>query len=120
MSFWEEQGSRHLALVGRHCRPRGRGVACGHLLRHLDDTLFIPRVLDIYFENLYYMLGTPMEKDKASPRKLYVLIIATYRILPTGKLFFRSQTIEQLWSHLNPGGGTFDHQNSIYAHSTIL
>ncbi|KAG0633904.1 hypothetical protein HOY80DRAFT_989261 [Tuber brumale] len=42
-----------------------------------DDTRFIPRVPDIYFKNLHHIPGAPIERDKASPRKLYNLIIAT-------------------------------------------
>ncbi|CUS14500.1 unnamed protein product, partial [Tuber aestivum] len=71
----------------------------------LDDTIFIPRMPDIYFENLHHMPGVSTERNKAQPRKLYDLIIATNRLLPIVKSFYRHQVIEQLWSHLNPNGG---------------
>jgi len=73
--------------------------------KYLDNTTFIPRMPDIYFENLHYTPGGPTEKNKAQPRKLYDLIIATNRLLPLVESFYRRQVIEQLWSHLNPNGG---------------
>ncbi|KAG0634135.1 mitochondrial small ribosomal subunit Rsm22-domain-containing protein [Tuber brumale] len=95
----------------------------------LDDTLFIPRVPDIYFENIHYTPGASTEKNNAQPRKLYDLIIATNRLLPIVKLFYRRQVIEQLWSHLNPNGGVLlmiergtpmGFEAIAYARSTIL
>jgi len=75
------------------------------LSKFLENTTFIPRMPDIYFENLHYTPGGPTEKNKAQPRKLYDLIIATNRLLPLVEDFYRRQVIEQLWSHLNPNGG---------------
>ncbi|KAG0640716.1 hypothetical protein HOY80DRAFT_1008872 [Tuber brumale] len=90
---------------GKGLPGRGRGVHCGRWSpRLLDDTLFVPRVPDIYFENLHYTLGALMEGDKAQPRKLDDLIIAASRILLIGKSFFRCQNIKQLWWLLNPNG----------------
>ncbi|KAG0138539.1 mitochondrial small ribosomal subunit Rsm22-domain-containing protein [Tuber indicum] len=77
----------------------------GKVSRLLDDTLFIPRMPNIYFENLNHTPGGLAEKNKAQPRKLYDLIIATNNLLPIVKSFYRRQAIEQLWSHLNPNGG---------------
>jgi len=73
--------------------------------RFLDNTTFVPRMPDIYFENLHYTPGGPTEKNMTQPRKLYDLIIATNRLLPLVEHFYRRQAIEQLWSHLNPNGG---------------
>ncbi|CUS11418.1 unnamed protein product [Tuber aestivum] len=70
-----------------------------------------------------------MAKDKAQPRKLYNLIIATNRILLIGKSFFRHQTIEQLRSHQNPNayilsiieiGMPMGFEAVAYTRSTIL
>ncbi|KAG0124867.1 hypothetical protein HOY82DRAFT_594407 [Tuber indicum] len=72
----------------------------------LDDTPFIPRALDIYFENLRHTPGPTTEKNKAPARNLYDLIISTNTLLPIVELFFRRRrAIEQLWSHLNLKGG---------------
>ncbi|KAG0131598.1 hypothetical protein HOY82DRAFT_646199 [Tuber indicum] len=72
----------------------------------LDDTPFIPRALDIYFENLRHTQGPTTEKNKAPARNLYDLIISTNTLLPIVELFFcRRRAIEQLWSHLNLKGG---------------
>ncbi|RPA89548.1 hypothetical protein L873DRAFT_1721283 [Choiromyces venosus 120613-1] len=77
----------------------------GKASRLLDNTTFITRMPDVNFENLFHTPGVDTEKNKAQPRKLYDLIIASNRLLPIVKRFYRRQIIDQLWSHLNPNGG---------------
>ncbi|KAG0641274.1 hypothetical protein HOY80DRAFT_1135377 [Tuber brumale] len=72
--------------------------------KHLGDTLFIPRVRDIDFENLQDKPGAQTE-NKAQPRKPYDPTATTNKLLPRTKPLFRPQIIEQLWSHINPNGG---------------
>ncbi|KAG0644355.1 hypothetical protein HOY80DRAFT_1074288 [Tuber brumale] len=50
--------------------------------RLLNDTLFIPRVPDIYFEHTHHTPGAQTEENKAQLRKLYDLILDTNRLLP--------------------------------------
>ncbi|KAG0635192.1 hypothetical protein HOY80DRAFT_1094645 [Tuber brumale] len=57
----------------------------------LDDTPFIPRVPNTYFESLHHMLGAPTEKNMAHPRKLYRQMVATNRLLRIAKSLFRRQ-----------------------------
>ncbi|KAG0644350.1 hypothetical protein HOY80DRAFT_997020 [Tuber brumale] len=93
-----------------------------------DDTLFFPRLPDIYFENLHHTPGAQTEKNKAQRGKLDNLIIATNRLLPIVTPFFR-QIIDQLWTHLNPNAGVLPmiergtpmrFEAIAYARSTML
>ncbi|PUU82708.1 mitochondrial small ribosomal subunit Rsm22-domain-containing protein [Tuber borchii] len=95
---WERSGFRAVVVTGSLALRQKAS-------RLLDNTTFIPRMPDIYFENLHYTPGGPTEKNTTQPRKLYDLIIATNRLLPLVENFYRRQAIEQLWSHLNPNGG---------------
>ncbi|KAG0638992.1 hypothetical protein HOY80DRAFT_1016142 [Tuber brumale] len=126
----KRKGSCYLAPIGKLCRRRGKGMGW----RRFQSSWMILRLFlecRIPISKTYTTCRAPaMEKNKAQARNLTDLIIATNRLLPIVKFFFRRlRVIEQLWLRLNLNGGVllviergtplgFD--AITYARSTIL
>ncbi|KAG0644360.1 hypothetical protein HOY80DRAFT_1030136 [Tuber brumale] len=97
------EGSRLRAVVAA-----GRITLTEKVPKLLDDTLFTPRVPNIYFKCQHHVAGATTEKNKGQGRKLYHLMIATSRLLQISGVLL---VIE--------GGLRMCFEAITYAHSTI-